>query len=205
MTDPTRADLPVPPEAWMNPETLEVVHATRKDQWIASDGGYKIIAEKYTQPLFAAGLAAQPAQGGDLERTAPAGYVLVKAEKLVHARRQAKLAADCIVGFAKDRPNGMCGWLDDACTAADIAASDLDALLAASPPAPVAEQGYGSQLQQALDFISEIGAELLHRRSTDWYPEGANNAALSMSEDMRLIGNACADFAPTASATQDTP
>jgi len=49
-------------------------------------------------------------------------------------------------------------------------------------------------LQKALDFIDDIRQELHNRRTADWYPEGANNAALSMSEDMRLLGNACADF-----------
>ena len=130
MTDPTRADLPALPE----PRDIDGA------RWgYTADDMHSYATDAYNAGR-AAGLAARPAQGGDLERTAPAGYVLVKAEKLVHARRQAKLAADCVVGFAKDRPNGMCGWLDDACTAADLAASGLDAMLAASPPAPAAEQ-----------------------------------------------------------------
>jgi len=44
------------------------------------------------------------------------------------------------------------------------------------------------------DFIVGIGQDLHHERVADWYPEGANNAALAMSESMRLIGNRCVDF-----------
>lgn len=44
------------------------------------------------------------------------------------------------------------------------------------------------------DFIVSVGQDLHHERVADWYPEGANNAALAMSESMRLIGNRCADI-----------
>lgn len=44
------------------------------------------------------------------------------------------------------------------------------------------------------DFIVGVGQDLHHERVSDWYPEGANNAAVAMSESMRLIGNRCADF-----------
>jgi len=50
------------------------------------------------------------------------------------------------------------------------------------------------ELLRAQEFIDGLMQELHGRRISDWYPEGANNAALSMSEDMRLLGNACADF-----------
>lgn len=49
-------------------------------------------------------------------------------------------------------------------------------------------------LKRAEEFIENMQAELHNRRVADWYPEGANNAALQMSENMRLLGNACADF-----------
>lgn len=48
----------------------------------------------------------------------------------------------------------------------------------------------------ALAFIDGVREDLHQLRCTDWFPEGSNNAALSMSENMRLIGNSCADFNP---------
>jgi len=45
-------------------------------------------------------------------------------------------------------------------------------------------------VEQALVFIECTASDLHNRRCTDWYPEGAQNAASQMSEDMRLIGNA---------------
>lgn len=53
-------------------------------------------------------------------------------------------------------------------------------------------------LQNANAFIEGLQDDLHKRRVADWYPEGANNAALQMSEDMRLLGNACANFDTTA-------
>lgn len=52
-------------------------------------------------------------------------------------------------------------------------------------------------LQKADEFIDGIREDLHHERAADWYPEGASSAALSMSENMRLIGNRCADFNAT--------
>lgn len=62
-------------------------------------------------------------------------------------------------------------------------------------------------LQNANAFIEGLQDDLHKRRVADWYPEGANNAALQMSEDMRLLGNECANFDTTtadriANATQ---
>lgn len=48
------------------------------------------------------------------------------------------------------------------------------------------------------EFLDGVAIDLHNRRCTDWYPEGAQNAALQMSEDMRLIGNSIADFNPEA-------
>lgn len=50
-------------------------------------------------------------------------------------------------------------------------------------------------------FIAGVGNDLLQRRVADWYPEGAHNAASAMSEDMRLIGNACIDIDAARSRT----
>ncbi|VVE06894.1 hypothetical protein [Pandoraea terrigena] len=49
-------------------------------------------------------------------------------------------------------------------------------------------------LERAHEFIDSIRQELHSRRVADWYPEGAHNAAEQMSEDMRILGNDCADF-----------
>ena len=49
-------------------------------------------------------------------------------------------------------------------------------------------------------FIDHIREDLHSERAANWYPEGANNAALSMSESMRLIGNRCADFVAATDA-----
>ena len=51
-----------------------------------------------------------------------------------------------------------------------------------------------AEVARAMEFIEGIGSDLLNRRVADWYPEGAHDAASSMGEDMRLIGNACMDF-----------
>lgn len=60
--------------------------------------------------------------------------------------------------------------------------------------AALTECGALECLSRAESFIDGIREELHQRRVCDWYPEGAHNAAAQMSEDMRLIGNACADF-----------
>lgn len=49
-------------------------------------------------------------------------------------------------------------------------------------------------LEEAETFIDGLRQDLFSRRVADWYPEGAHNAAEAMSEDMRLLGNACAGF-----------
>lgn len=49
-------------------------------------------------------------------------------------------------------------------------------------------------LRQAQAFIDGMRSDLHSLRATDWFPEGAHDAASSMSENMRLLGNACADF-----------
>ena len=55
-----------------------------------------------------------------------------------------------------------------------------------------------SKLREALEraelFIDEVRQDLHHERITDWYPEGANSSAATMSESMRVIANRCADF-----------
>jgi tRNA-dihydrouridine synthase len=49
-------------------------------------------------------------------------------------------------------------------------------------------------LMRADDFIDGIREDLHSERTANCYPEGVQNAARSMSESMRLIGNRCADF-----------
>lgn len=49
------------PVAWMDPQTLDVVHAERKRAWMSDYGiGGQTKAQSYTQPLYAAPQAAQP-------------------------------------------------------------------------------------------------------------------------------------------------
>ena len=59
-----------------------------------------------------------------------------------------------------------------------------------------------SKLREALEraelFIDEVRQDLHHERITDWYPEGANSSAATMSESMRVIANRCADFEASA-------
>ena len=55
-------------------------------------------------------------------------------------------------------------------------------------------------LLSANDFIFTLQQDLHSERCTDWYPEGAHNAATAMSESMRLIGNSCADFTDVVEA-----
>ena len=82
---------------------------------------------------------------------------------------------------------------------------DPNTKLAASPTPPV-QPDEGVQRDAALEFIDDLRQELHHRRVSDWYPEGAHNAAASMSEDMRLLGNLCADFvADDAESAAQTP
>lgn len=74
-----------------------------------------------------------------------------------------------------------------------------DALAAMSQFAKVAEERAEAaerRVGECLTFIDGIRDELHNRRTADWFPEGAHNAAAQMSEDMRLLGNACADFDP---------
>ena len=49
-------------------------------------------------------------------------------------------------------------------------------------------------------FLFSLCQDLHRERCEDWYPEGAHNAAESMSESMRLIGNSCADFTDVVEA-----
>lgn len=79
---------------------------------------------------------------------------------------------------------------NDTMPAADRGSGSSEGLGGMSPR----EQMLAKALREAQAFIDGVRSDLHHLRATDWFPEGANNAALSMSENMRLIGNACADF-----------
>lgn len=83
--------------------------------------------------------------------------------------------------------------------------SDMVAQLAAlaSPPVSERERELEGALQEAVEFIDGLGAELLNERTADWYPEGANNAASHMSEAMRLAGNRCADYQALTAQPQE--
>lgn len=72
-------------------------------------------------------------------------------------------------------------------------ADELDRLSAANAELLTA-------LVKADEFIDGIREDLHHERVTDWYSEGASNAAQAMSESMRLIGNRCADFVVAGAA-----
>jgi len=60
-----------------------------------------------------------------------------------------------------------------------------------------------AEVVRAHGFIFDLGCDLLHRRVADWFPEGVHNAAAQMSEDMRQLGNACADFIPLSAGGTD--
>lgn len=62
---------------------------------------------------------------------------------------------------------------------------------------PAAISALLADLDAAVTFIDDLRQDLHSRRVADWYPEGAHNAAEAMSEDMRLLGNRCADFEVT--------
>jgi hypothetical protein len=78
------------------------------------------------------------------------------------------------------------------------AAQDAAYIAAANPAAIsalLAERDAAvKERDAALEFIDDLRQDLHSRRVADWYPEGAHNAAAAMSEDMRLLGNRCADF-----------
>ena len=73
--------------------------------------------EKLRKLLAAAPTEAKPAQTD-----------AVDAEKIEHAMQHARIAEDFIVRGAKDRPDLMCGYWDDACTHIGIALKDLESL-----------------------------------------------------------------------------
>lgn len=86
------------------------------------------------------------------------------------------------------------------CQLAQVTSAEIEAnarLIAAAPELL-------AELKRAQDFIDGIRQELHHRRVADWYPEAAHNAAEQMSEDMRLLGNACADFDLSAAIAKAT-
>ena len=56
------------------------------------------------------------------------------------------------------------------------------------------EQKLAEALRLAQRFIDGMRADLHHLRPTEWDEEGSWDAACTASENMRLLGNACADF-----------
>lgn len=70
--------------------------------------------------------------------------------KAQNAKQQADLAVSLICAFAKEKPGGMCGYLDDACTGAEIASKELESIcriLAAHQS--TAPSGQGREAQNA--------------------------------------------------------
>jgi hypothetical protein len=100
----------------------------------------------------------------------PEGLIQVSVERIQNAAAHAKLAADCIVGMAKAKPGNMCGWLDDACTSADIAHDVLRKLLADAAPQPVATQAgelLGWAIGRWTDEVANRPLINVHRRTLD--------------------------------------
>ncbi len=93
----------------------------------------------------------------------PEGWRLVPEEKLRHAHRQASLAVNQIVEFAKAKPGGICGWIDDACTAAEIAEKDFQQMLSAAAPqapaAPTAAAAPGAGELIARSWMVRLGGD----------------------------------------------
>lgn len=69
----------------------------------------------------------------------PDDLVLASRAALVRLQAHARIPGNNICEFSKAKPEGMCGWLDDACTHADIVAADLQKLIDSAPqPQPPA-------------------------------------------------------------------
>jgi len=82
----------------------------------------------------------------------PDDLVLVSRAALVRLQAHARIPGNNICEFSKAKPEGMCGWLDDACTHADIVAADLQKLIDSAPqPQPPAAPLTESALTQAAD------------------------------------------------------
>lgn len=71
---------------------------------------------------------------------------------------------------------------------------DIDAAMEATPPDLAAVRELVAELKRADAFIAGIADDLLSQRTTDWFPEGADNAANCMSDAMRSTANACRQF-----------
>lgn len=67
-----------------------------------------------------------------------------RSQKLAHATQHARVAENLIVQGAKDRPDLMCGFWDDACTHIGITLKDLESL-------ELAQQGQGEAATCNLD------------------------------------------------------
>lgn len=102
----------------------------------------------------------------------------------------------------------LCPDHDPRTDRADIEASEDDlAFIAAANPAAIlsllSDLRAAREARDAAEtFIADMGLDLHHARVADWFPEGANNAAMQMSEDMRLIGNRCADYSHSGEAAR---
>lgn len=70
---------------------------------------------------------------------------------------------------------------------------DIYAVVAARNDAPEILTQLANRVDELTGVISDAIDRLQHRRVADYYPEGANNAAQQMSEDMRLLANSLID------------
>jgi hypothetical protein len=82
----------------------------------------------------------------------------------------------------------------DAEGVSDRADADVAAILAARNDAPDMLRKLAERVRELEESIQNTVDDLQHQRVADWYPEGANNAALAMSESMRLIANSLVDI-----------
>lgn len=100
--------------------------------------------------------------------------------------------------------NEKYGWFKHGDAQSDVSRAFANDAVAAYERVRSAAPELLEALIRAQDFIDTIRQELHQRRVADWYPEGAHNAAEQMSDDMRLLGNSCADFDVSAAIAKAT-
>ena len=109
---------------------LKILADTNRRQFGSEHPAFAVIRQYIESTSAEAVHRAQPKSTNDM--------ILVSKMKLLHALQHAQMAGDLIVQFSKDEKTkaGMCGYLDDACSSADIAAKDLKEMVNCTPSAP---------------------------------------------------------------------